>query len=100
MVSGGRSGRWDAVGSQVGMQGFRNQDGSVRLLMRFDQRHKKTGQGGAASVQNVRQAIFAGVALETQVHAPRLKVLTVGAARYFEVGPLPWRPDLDVVGHG
>ena len=36
--------------------------------------------------------------LETQIHAPRLKILEVRAARNFEISLLPRRPDLDVVG--
>ena len=38
--------------------------------------------------------------LETQVHPARLEIFEVRAARHFEIGVLPRRPDLDVVSFG
>src|SRR2546421_6844938 len=45
----------------------------------------------------MREFIFAGVSFESQVHPSRLKIFAVRNAGNFEVTPLPWRPDFDVI---
>ena len=68
--------------------------------MRFYQRHKQSRQGHAAAIQNVRQLIAALLCLETRFHPARLKVLGIGNTANFQIAPLPWGPNLDVVRLG
>ena len=68
--------------------------------MRFYQSHKQTGQGDAATVQNMRQFIAALLCLETRFHPARLKVLGIGNTANFQIAPLPRSPNLDVLGLG
>lgn len=48
----------------------------------------------------MRDAVFAVLVFEAEIHAAGLVVAKAGAARYFEVTALSGGPDLDVVGFG
>ena len=45
----------DHLGAQVGPQGLRDPDAAVGLLMGLDQRHEEPGEGGAGTVEQVRE---------------------------------------------
>ena len=45
----------------------------------------------------MRKQVVAGIRFETEIHAARLEVFAIGAARNFEISPLPRRPHFDVV---
>src|SRR4051794_29636839 len=69
---------------EVWPQSFGDADAAVRLLMSFNERDEQAGERGAAAVEDVREFVFAGFALETQVHAARLEIFAIRAARNFE----------------
>ena len=75
-------------------------DGTVGLLMCFEERDEKSRERGTTAVQDVRKAVFACGAFETGVHAAGLEIFAVGAARNFQVLILARSPDLDVIGFG
>src|SRR5262245_233145 len=89
----------DAIRVQIRLQRLRYQNTSVRLLVSFDQRDEQSSQGGPASVEDMRQPVLAAFRLVTEVHSSRLKILAVRTAGHFQVGPLPWCPDFDVISH-
>src|SRR2546427_2047687 len=45
----------------------------------------------------MRKSVVAGLRFKTKIHSARLEVFAVGAARNFEITPLPWSPNFDVV---
>src|SRR5882672_4624023 len=65
--------------------------------MRFDERDEQSRRRRAAAVEDVREFIFTGFGFETQIPPARLEIFAVRAARNFEVAPLPWCPDFDVI---
>src|ERR1043166_3637409 len=90
----------DSVGFEVRLERFGNQDAPICLLPRFDQGNKESGQRSAAPIENMRQDVLSGGILKSQVHAARLKILTIGTTGYLQVFPLPWRPDFDIERFG
>src|ERR1039457_4349514 len=87
----------DAIRFQIRLQRFGNFHPALRLLVRFNQFDKQPFQRRAAAVEDVREFVFAGLGFKAQIHPARLKILAVRATRNFEIAPLPWRPDFDVI---
>src|SRR5437867_280838 len=89
--------RRDSVGLQVRLQGGRDREAAIGSLIRLHQSDKKPRQRRAAAIEDVRESVFSGRGFVPQIHAPRLEIFAIRAARDLQITPLPWRPDFDVV---
>src|SRR5262249_45945621 len=85
--------------AHVGHEHVRQCDRSVRLLKVLDERDHRTTDRQAGTVERMDEAraLVAGLA-EARLHPAGLELAAIGAAGDLAVGPLPWQPDLDVVG--
>src|SRR5689334_18245477 len=79
----------------IGTQDVRDRDRSVLLLIILHDGDQGAADRNAGAVQRVHEAcaLLAGLAA-ARLHAPRLELAAIGAARYLAIGTLPRQPDL------
>src|SRR3954470_24921673 len=65
--------------AEIGLQFFRNCNGAVRLLARFDQGCEKPGQSQAGTIKRVGKAVLSFAVPISKIHSPRLEIFEIGA---------------------
>src|SRR5579883_1079432 len=85
--------------SHIGPQRLGHGNGAVLPLIIFEDGDQRAPDSEPRSVERVHEARPLPVLRpEARLHAPRLEVAAIGAARDLAVGSLARQPDLDVVG--
>src|SRR4051812_867428 len=83
----------NAIGLQIRLQSFRNENASVGLLVILDDRYPGSADSQAATVDRVEEVCLRLAALISDLCSPCLKCAEIRAGRDFLVGILPWKPD-------
>ena len=82
------------------MENRREEDGSVGLLVGFEESDEESWESGAGAVDGVTEVIFAVFGFEPEGHTTGLEVIEQGATGNFEVSVLAWGPDFDIESLG
>src|SRR6185437_70302 len=76
-----------------------HRDLAIGSLIVLEHRNQGTPDSQAGAIERVDEARpLPFRRTETRLHAPRLELAAIGAARDLAIGPLAGQPDLDVVG--
>src|SRR5260221_11861763 len=89
----------DLQPAHIRPQHIRYQDGAVALLIVLDHRDQRAPDRQSGAVERMNEAgALLSLRPDTRLHAARLDVAAIGAARDLAIGLLSQQPNLDVVG--
>lgn len=102
MVTHGKSSLFaDRIDMHIVAQCFRNFDGSVRLLIVFQNGGDCSANGNAAAVQCMDKfGLSLGASLEADIGAARLEIFEIGAGGNFHISAITGHPHFDIVSLG
>src|SRR5690349_1927498 len=85
--------------AHIGLQRIRHGDGAVGALIVLQHGNQGAADRKAGAVQGMDEAhALPFLRPEARLHAPRLELAAIGAARYLAIGVLPGQPDLEIIG--